>query len=293
MRIDQYSVEQSARNRTYQEQQSTIVHERPVIVFENVLEEANDDFEKAKKMELIDTLIAILSKEPIPVHEQYPDIPEVGTTTKTIVTEQTVYYEHATMTYDAAGYVQTEDGREIQFHYQLHFDESHIQAMRTSRRVSVDPLVICLDPSNFDLSDQKIEIDLDLDGCVDTISKIQSGSGFLVLDLNNNNQVDDGSELFGPKTDNGFAELKAYDLDKNGWIDENDQIFNQLKVWLVDDQGEMKLIPLKETSVGAIYTGAVDSYFDLNGQNRNGHIARTGMFLRNNGMAGAVHEIKL
>jgi hypothetical protein len=43
-------------------------------------------------------------------------------------------------------------------------------------------------------------------------------------------RVNDGRELFGPRTGDGFAELAAYDDDGNNWIDENDGIHDNLSI---------------------------------------------------------------
>ena len=52
-----------------------------------------------------------------------------------------------------------------------------------------------------------------------------SGSGFLALDKNGNGKIDDGSELFGTKSGDGFADLAEYDSDGNGWIDEKGRVY--------------------------------------------------------------------
>ncbi len=61
---------------------------------------------------------------------------------------------------------------------------------------------------------KKFEFDLDFDGDPEQISYVGSGSGFLALDLNDNNQIDAGNELFGPETGHGFSELAQYDVDQ-------------------------------------------------------------------------------
>jgi hypothetical protein len=48
-------------------------------------------------------------------------------------------------------------------------------------------------------------------------------SGLLVIDKNLDGKVNDGSELFGPSTGDGFEKLARYDEDRNGWIDEGAQ----------------------------------------------------------------------
>ena len=56
---------------------------------------------------------------------------------------------------------------------------------------------------------------------------------FLALDVNNNGQFDDGTELFGAdrQFSNGFEKLRPYDVDGNGKIDARDPIFHRLRLW--------------------------------------------------------------
>ena len=86
---------------------------------------------------------------------------------------------------------------------------------------------------------------------------VAPGSGFVALDKNGNGRIDDGSELFGATTGDGFEELAAYDDDGNGWIDEDDAVFDQLEVWSKDAAGNDQRAGLAEHNVGAIYLGRV------------------------------------
>jgi trimeric autotransporter adhesin len=69
-------------------------------------------------------------------------------------------------------------------------------------------------------------------------------NGFLVLDLNNDGAVNDGSELFGGGTRlptgeravNGFAALQALDNNHDDVIDAKDIKFHDLKVWVDANQ---------------------------------------------------------
>jgi hypothetical protein len=81
-----------------------------------------------------------------------------------------------------------------------------------------------------------------------------AASGFLVFDRNGNGKADNGSELFGVASGNGFADLRRLDEDRNGWIDENDSAWRQLAVW-----SGSGFASLAERQVGALYTGAVDA----------------------------------
>ena len=67
------------------------------------------------------------------------------------------------------------------------------------------------------------------------------------MDRNGDGKINDGSELFGTKSGDGFKDLASYDADGNGWIDENDAIFSQLKIWTKDEDGKDKLICTEKT----------------------------------------------
>ena len=118
----------------------------------------------------------------------------------------------------------------------------------------IDPLVINYGGNKVRLTEVKHSFDLDLDGKKDEINFVGQGSGFLALDKNQDGTINDGNELFGPKSGNGFSELAKYDDDKNGWIDENDAIFDGLRIWSDDE-----LLGLGEVGIGAIYLGAHSS----------------------------------
>ena len=83
------------------------------------------------------------------------------------------------------------------------------------------------------------------------------------------------------------------DRDGNGWIDEADDIFKDLKVWTKDEEGNNKLLNLKEAGVGAIYLGSADTQFSLNNeQNKtNAVIRKTGIYLKESGEVGTVQHV--
>ena len=143
--------------------------------------------------------------------------------------------------------------------------------------------------------DQTFKFDLDADGKEDEISMLGKDSGFLALDKDGNGKIDDGSELFGTKSGDGFGELREYDSDGNGWIDENDEIFSKLKVWCKDENGNDVLMDLKEADIGAIYLGEQQTEFSLGGEDgyRDGVIRSTGVFLRESGDAGTIQHVDL
>ncbi len=208
------------------------------------------------------------------------------------------YTEEEQMSFEAMGKVSLKDGRQIDFSVSLNMSRSYSESLSIDIKAGdalKDPLAIDLTGRGIQLTDKTMHFDLDFDGTKDDIPILAQGSGYLVIDRNNNKILDDGSELFGPKTDHGFEELAEYDKDSNQWIDENDEIFDSLKIWVSDGKGEGQLIGLVEAGVGAIYLGEVDSPFTYKDEQNNtlGMIKQTGVYLKESGQAGLIHEIDL
>ena len=173
--------------------------------------------------------------------------------------------EKEVMSFAAQGIVKTQDGRQINIKLELNMtreflmrNEVHIRAGDAKK---IDPLVINYAGTLPGLSDEKISFDLDADGITEQVSFVNNNSGFLSLDLNGDGMINDGFELFGPRSGNGFGELSAYDGDGNNWIDENDPIFNRLRIWTRDEKGNLSLFALGEVGIGAIYLGNISTLF--------------------------------
>lgn len=195
--------------------------------------------------------------------------------------------------------VATEDGRNIDFNIEVSMSRafmSNFDQLQVQNYVKTDPLMINLDTNVGHVSEQKFYFDLDADGKKENISFAGKGSGFLALDKNGDGKINDGSELFGTKSGDGFRDLAEYDEDKNGWIDENDSIFGKLRVWTKDEDGRDYLMDLKQADVGAIYLGNKDTQFSLKDDSNqlNGEIKKTGIYLReSNGTAGTLNHVDL
>ena len=171
-----------------------------------------------------------------------------------------------------------------------------IDTLEVQDYIKTDPLMINLDTNIGSVSNQKFFFDLDSDGKEEKISFAANGSGFLALDKNGDGKINDGSELFGTSSGDGFKDLAAYDEDGNGWIDENDSVFSKLKVWTKDENGNDYLIDLKKADVGAIYLSNADTQFSLKDDenNLNAEIKKTGIYLREStGAVGTLNHVDL
>lgn len=216
-----------------------------------------------------------------------------------ISVESGFHSEYENTTFASKGLVQTADGRSIDFNVELTMGRSfsqEINSISAETYFVTDPLIINTDKNITEVTDQKFMFDIDSDGKEESISFAAEGSGFLALDKNGDGKINDGSELFGTKSGNGFADLAEYDSDKNGWIDENDDVFSKLKVWSKDKDGNDILMSLKDADVGAIFLGSADTEFtQKNDKNEADAIIRkTGIFLKEStGQAGTIAHVDL
>lgn len=209
------------------------------------------------------------------------------------------YAESETTCFETTGTAVTADGRKLSFNISIEMSRSFTQMAEEccdfGQPRLCDPLVINLNTNVASVSDQKFFFDLDADGTEEEISMLSPDSGYLALDNNEDGIINDGSELFGTSSGNGFKDLLAYDEDGNGWIDEADSIFKKLKIWTMNEDGTSELMDLKESGIGAIYLGYENTEFSLkNAENQtNAVIQKTGLFLYEDGDAGTVQQMDL
>lgn len=215
--------------------------------------------------------------------------------------------EQEDTSFSTVGSVRTKDGREINFNVNVNMsrrcEEYYKEQLNVAEFTLHDPLVINLDTDVAEVSDQTFYFDLDADGKEEEIS-VLNGSGYLALDKNGDGTINDGSELFGTRNGDGFADLAQYDEDGNGWIDENDSIWSKLKIWCKDENGNDVLYKLSDKGVGAICLQNASTDFTLQGDRKaqdgttnanatNAVVRKTGIFLYENGNVGTVQHVDM
>lgn len=290
------------------------VEELKLAVFVRMMEQVfgtKFDFIDKQKMQKIDQnadeLKEIANKMEQHMRSQKGKAPE-GTAETTAEPEQgwrldyqasTVYREEEYTRFSAQGRVTTQDGREIDLQLELGLSRAFestevVQAVAGTLK---DPLVINFDAPSVGLKDQEtFRFDIDADGQIDSLAQLKAGSGFLALDRNGDGQINDGTELFGAQSGNGFADLAALDDDQDGFIDEDDAAFSQLRIWVPNDQGDAQLFALLDKEVGAIYLGHTETKFALNrdADNENlGMLRDSGVFIKESGEVGTIQQIDL
>ena len=221
-----------------------------------------------------------------------------GTTWQKITATSGYHNESEYTSFASTGLALTEDGRKISFGVEFSMARNFSQkfeSITSENIILTDPLIINIDSKYAGLTDVKFKFDLDNDGVKDDISFAAEGSGFLALDKDGNGTIDNGSELFGTSSGDGFKDLAAYDEDGNSWIDENDAVYSKLRVWTKDSEGNDKLLDLKEANVGAIYLGSASTEFSIkNDQNAlQGAVRKTGIYLKETGEVGTIQHVDL
>ncbi len=125
---------------------------------------------------------------------------------------------------------------------------------------------------------------------------IQGDDAFLFVDEYGDGMVHDGRQLFG-NTDghaNGFEKLASYDDNADGVIDENDAIWDQLRVWVEKTEdgvsGADETMSLSEAGITSINVG----YQNVREDDGKGNlIGQVGEFTRSDGSSGLAADVWL
>lgn len=209
---------------------------------------------------------------------------EISSTSRTV--------QEQALQFSAQGKVTSADGRELSFNLDLQLSSRTERTETISLRLGdapVDPLVVQLQAGFSEPSAQTFAFDLNSDGQFEQVPVMQSGAFFLVHDQNGDGRVQDGRELFGPRTGQGFAELAELDQDRNRWIDEADPAFFNLRLWQPDSQGKGTLLSMLDAGIGALAVDAVASAWQMD----QGSLAESGVYLHEDGTAGHLGEMLL
>lgn len=204
--------------------------------------------------------------------------------------------EHERSEFSASGEIRSADGRVVNFDLDLamcrDFQCTRKQ-VEQGRVVLRDPLVINFDGQASELGDRRFDFDLDNDGRKESIHELTGNSGLLSIDRNGDGRINDGSELFGALSGNGFADLAALDSDGNHWIDEADAGFSSLRVWSPGSDGTGTLAGLKEKGVGALFLGSTETPFALKDDDNRmrGQVRASGLYLLENGRPGTLQQV--
>lgn len=178
-------------------------------------------------------------------------------------------------------------------------DDSRIIESRQANEQTqqVDPLIFDLDGDGIEVSSVRdgVQFDITGDGVAEQTAFVTGGDAFLALDRNANGAIDDGTELFGDHhgAENGIEELRKFDNNRDGFIDANDAVFRQLRLF-VDKNGDGKsqedeLLTLEEQNITKISLASRQENQRIAGN----YLAASAYYQRNDGSRNAVGELYL
>ncbi|MBT0341861.1 calcium-binding protein, partial [Vibrio campbellii] len=143
-----------------------------------------------------------------------------------------------------------------------------------------DPLILDLDGNGVSLTESTY-FDHNANGIANRTQWVSSTDGLLALDRDGNGTIDSGRELFGDNTldangdvaSDGYAALKAFDSNGDDVINQKDQVFDQLKVWVdansdgVSQENELKTLKsLGVESIDLTHDNLHSQYHDTSGK---------------------------
>lgn len=212
-----------------------------------------------------------------------------------IVTASTSYREQETLQVSGNGSVSTADGQRFEFMLDISSSRSfRLDANLTARSgaAAKDPLLLTLDGHAAQFAGATVQFQLDAQRPASALP-MPSNGGWLALDRNRNGKVDNGGELFGPASGDGFADLAQLDRNQDGVLDDSDPLFAELKLWQARPDGQAQLAALSSVRVGAILLQRVAAPFSYrDGQNQEFARARSaGLYLSEDGQAGYLGQV--
>lgn len=158
---------------------------------------------------------------------------------------------------------------------------------------SSSPLVFDLDGDGIEMTttENGVLFDIGADGDLDQVAWVKADDGLLVLDLNNDGEINDHSELFGSLEVDGFHMLAEYDDNNDGVINAEDEIYEDLQIWQdlnqdgISQEGE--LTSLKEQDIVSINLAAQMTDYD----NEGSWVAYESTFTRGDGSEGQISDV--
>lgn len=189
----------------------------------------------------------------------------------------------------------TTQASSVQLEFKFEFSASVTTTEATVQQG--DPIVFDLDGDGIELSNYQNGARFDLMGAgrAQQTAFVNGGDAFLALDRNKDGVINSGLELFGEQhgAKNGFEELRKFDLNGDGAINRNDAIYNELKLFRDNGNGETEageLIGLAEAGIDEILL----NYQDVNQRAAGGNrITQIASYLKNDGSRGHVADALL
>lgn len=158
----------------------------------------------------------------------------------------------------------------------------------------ISPLILDMDGDGVEVSSlagSTTQFDMNRDGFAERTAWVSPHDALLALDVNLNGRIDDGSELFGSNTTNGFAVLAAYDENHDGKIDASDSVFSNLLLWQdLNSDGistSNELSSLSDRGIVSINLNASN----ISETNNGNQVTHRAVFTRADGTTGRVDDV--
>ncbi|WP_417703379.1 hypothetical protein [Rheinheimera aquimaris] len=182
------------------------------------------------------------------------------------------------------------NGESISFALDFSMELSWARYSYTEQRMQ-DPLLVSLSGEPVQLTENSSDFDLRNDGSNMQLPQLAARQYYLAYDRNQDQQVNNGSELFGPRTGQGFAELAEYDDNANGVIDAGDDIWQYLYLW----RPEQSLLSMQQAKLGAISIASTATPMPLHNADNTlaGQLQRSGLAFMTDGKPALVQQIDL
>lgn len=206
--------------------------------------------------------------------------------------------ETTSLDFSAQGSIATEDGKMISFDASFIAQSSSVQVESVNLRGGdaqlKDPLVLLYSGTQAELTQQVKSFDLDVDGKLDQLPSLANGA-YVARDVNHNGTIDDGSELLGALSGDGFADLTSLDEDGNGFIDRGDSSYDELYLFNPGGAADQQLTSLAKAEVLGLYTGSVSTPLELksNTGELQGRVRSTGIYVTEDAGVRPMEQIDL
>jgi hypothetical protein len=183
----------------------------------------------------------------------------------------------------------------LDYKLSLSSERSSYSKIEMSAAALKDPLLVQFGSQGLGAIKGQTDFAINQDNALDKLPIFSGDVGYLVYDKNNNQQADDGSELFGPKTGQGFVELAQFDSNKNGFIDAEDQQFEQLYLWQPSDDNNPteQWLSLKDAKIQAISLSTISTPFDFYDQQGEvqAQLRQSSFAISDSGLGRGVHQV--
>lgn len=148
--------------------------------------------------------------------------------------------------------------------------------------------------STRSIQESKVFFDLKKDGMKKKVGWIKSVDALLVFDKNNDGKIDVTNETLGNSFKDGFEEARELiDSNLDGKLDENDVLFDHLKLWFDYNQNGIatvdELKSMHDTGIISINLNTLSSNITVNEHN----ITKVSEYSNSNAQKGLIFEIHL